>query len=415
MSGKIGRLLSRVKEGWLVLCITLLYLLVLEVALSLAYGVADRIRAASPVSPDGRARADVYAGVPWADEYFKELEECSVTRWTSYVYWRRQPYRGRHINIDEHGIRRTWTSRDNSPGAGNPLRIFTFGGSAMWGVGARDDFTIPSFLARKLGENGVRCRVTNFGESGYVSTQEVIALLQQVRDGNIPDVVIFYDGVNDIYSAYQQAAAGLPQNESHRAREFNVSQPKGYRPLRTLCARRVAGELAMVRFARNLLRRGGIEIGPGATATHDTAALNSAAEKEILLRRILAVYENNMKIVSILGETHGFKPLFYWQPTVFDRTHPTVYEQGVQQEMRDVRPFCRRTCELIRLGECVADLNGAFCDVSGIFREAQNPVFLDWCHVSEWGNEQIAGRMAADTMRLPGMGGVADGPASERP
>ena len=263
---------------------TFLYLLLLEAALSLVYDVADRIRASSPVSPDGRARSDVYAGVSWADEYLKELEECSVTRWTSYVYWRRQPYQGRHINVDADGVRRTWTCPEDGSGTGEPLRIFTFGGSAMWGVGARDDFTIPSFLARKLQEKGIRCQVTNFGESGYVSTQEVIALLQQLRDGNIPDLVIFYDGVNDIYSAYQQQVAGLPQNEFHRAREFNVSQPKGYRSLQVLCVRRMASELSIVRFSRNLLRRFGVSVGSEDTIARREAGGNSPVS-DALLRR----------------------------------------------------------------------------------------------------------------------------------
>ena len=40
--------------------------------------------------------------------------------------------------------------------------------------------------------------------------------------------------------------------------------------------------------------------------------------------------------------------------------------------------------------------------MSGVFSSAQRPIFIDWCHVSEWGNEQVAGKMAADTIRLLG-------------
>jgi hypothetical protein len=37
----------------------------------------------------------------------------------------------------------------------------------------------------------------NFGESGFVSTQSVIQLMQELQSGNIPHLVIYYDGVND--------------------------------------------------------------------------------------------------------------------------------------------------------------------------------------------------------------------------
>lgn len=92
----------------------------------------------------------------------------------------------------------------------------------MWGSGARDSFTIPSLLSQILSEHGISIHVVNYGESGFVSTQEVIALMLQLKKGNIPDVVMFYDGVNDTFSAFQHGIAGIPQNEFNRFREFNL-------------------------------------------------------------------------------------------------------------------------------------------------------------------------------------------------
>ena len=75
------------------------------------------------------------------------------------------------------------------------------GGSSLWGFGARDDQTIPSLLARKLLERGISVEVKSLSELGYVSTQEVIGLFRELQEGYRPDVVIFYDGVNDTTSA----------------------------------------------------------------------------------------------------------------------------------------------------------------------------------------------------------------------
>lgn len=77
--------------------------------------------------------------------------------------------------------------------------------------------TIPSYLA-KYGYD-----VTNYGETGYVSMQELILLIQELKTGK-PDIVIFYDGFNDTFSAYQQGVAGLPMNEFNREKEFNLSK-----------------------------------------------------------------------------------------------------------------------------------------------------------------------------------------------
>jgi lysophospholipase L1-like esterase len=416
MKEGIRKLLLRAKEAWLVLCMALLYLVLLEVLLSIAYVAADRIRAGSAASLDGRSRSDVYADVSWTHEYFRELEESSVTRWTSYVYWRRRPYRGRHINIDANGIRRTWNADETAVAGKDPVKIFAFGGSAMWGVGARDDFTIASCLARDLESQGVRCQVTNFGESGYVSTQEVIALGQQLRDGNVPDLVIFYDGVNDIYSAYQQRRAGLPQNEFHRAQEFNVSQPRSYVALRLLCIRRSIGSLAVVRFSRNLLRRVGIDVDPDSSATYASTPAHSDAEREALFREVLAVYKGNMRMVATWENAYGFKALFYWQPTVFDKTYPTAFEQKVQREIVSLQPYCEAMCQLVQEEKAFSQVQGAvFHDISDVFSSAQQPIFIDWCHVSEWGNERVARKMAADAVRTLGFDGLAGSRASDEP
>ena len=98
------------------------------------------------------------------------------------------------------------------------------GGSSLWGFGARDDRTIPSILSRDLFEAKWDVRIRNLAEIGYVNTQEVIALIRELQSGYRPDLVIFYDGVNDTTSALLEREAGLTTNEINRRREFNILQ-----------------------------------------------------------------------------------------------------------------------------------------------------------------------------------------------
>jgi lysophospholipase L1-like esterase len=413
MVGKLRRTLLLVRDAWLVLGVTLLFLLFVELALSFAYVVKDRMEASS--RQDYRTQADAYAGASWVNAYWRELDECRRDQWASYVYWRRKPYQGRYVNIDANGLRRTWTCDENRRKTDDPLTIFTFGGSTMWSVGARDDFTIASCLAKKLDQMGIESEVTNFGEFGYVSTQEVIALLRQLQRRNIPDLVVFYDGVNDVYSTYQQQAAGLPHSEFHRVQEFNLSQPTRYGSLGSLFLRRTAHELSLVRLSRNALRRVGTPAPADGDVTYRNAAENSITGKDVLFRDLLAVYEGNMRMVEALGQSYGFQVLFYWQPTVFQKKHLTAYEEAERDKVSAMEPFFRKAYELVGQGDLAVQHDGVFHDVSGMLSDARQPIFIDWCHVSEAANELMAERMAADTAGLFGSKRMTGGHVSVQP
>ncbi len=137
--------------------------------------------------------------ITWVSSSDKEVIQTNELVWKPYVYWQR-----------EEGVRKTIQMKGK--------KVWVFGGSAVWGTGVEWNETIPSYLAN-YGYN-----VTNYGETGYVSTQELILLIQELKSGFPPDIVIFYDGFNDVFSAYQQGVAGLPMNEFNRVKEFNLSK-----------------------------------------------------------------------------------------------------------------------------------------------------------------------------------------------
>jgi hypothetical protein len=144
-----------------------------------------------------------YSSQVWATDYWYEhsiaVEQGQSTRYFPYIIWKRVPFDGKTIKINQDGIRSTPGSNCN-PGS---YKVFLFGGSSMWGWGAPDWGTIPAYLQSGLGAVIKKpvCTV-NYGEIGNVSTQELIKLILQLQAGNFPDLVIFYDGVNDTQSAY---------------------------------------------------------------------------------------------------------------------------------------------------------------------------------------------------------------------
>ena len=48
---------------------------------------------------------------PVEREYWKEFEEANKVLYHQYVLWRRRPYQGRLLAIDENGVRRTLNSQ----------------------------------------------------------------------------------------------------------------------------------------------------------------------------------------------------------------------------------------------------------------------------------------------------------------
>ena len=301
-----ARIAAVVRAAWLVIGISLVLFLVLEATASLVLSAINRAREDASAAGDYRALADSYDHAAWAPDYYREFQASSKVAWSPYVYWRREAFAGTYIKINGQGIRRTVPEVVQSASPTAPFRIFMFGGSALWGTGVRDEFTVPSLLARELLGQGIAAEITNFGETGYVSTQEVIALMLELRAHRIPDLVIFYDGVNDVFSAYQQATAGLPQNEMHRTLEFNLSQPDEWSRSLGVAFDSFAQSLSVVRAARGALRVVGAP-----TESDGPAQGNGVAKTTDVSAAVLKTYEGNMRILQGLGAQYGFRTFFF--------------------------------------------------------------------------------------------------------
>ena len=273
--------------------------------------------------PDFRATSEGYGGAAWPAFHYREYwSEVARLDWQSYTYWRHRPYRGQTLTIGDDGLRKTWNRPADEASRNEARRIFMFGGSAMVGFGARDDFTIPSILARKLSETtDFNVVVSNFGQTGYVSSQELLTLMEELKGGNVPDLVIFYDGVNDTFAALQRGVSGLPQNEQNRAREFNLlSESRRFE----LYAE------AILRLLPRLARRAsGVADVLGLGREMETVAKGKSGVAQGVLDR----YMVNIRIINSLAELYGFRVLYFWQPIISSKRRliPNCDEQDSSQ------------------------------------------------------------------------------------
>jgi len=216
--------------------------------------------------------------------------------------------------------------------------------------------------------------------------------------GQRPDLVIFYDGVNDVFSAYQQQVAGLPQNEFNRVREFNLSRAVKRKQRTDMVLQDVAMRLSTMRFVKGLIQKAHVR-REAAVAANTFLADSLALQGETLVQDVVASYTGNIEVVKALGEHYHFKYLFYWQPTVFQKAHLTDYERvQAAAKMQTIEQFVRRTYEVIRQSTLAERRETSFHDLSLVFADLREPVYVDWSHLGESGNEIIARRMAGDVL-----------------
>lgn len=102
-----------------------------------------------------------------------------------------------YLNISD-GRRRTWTG----PCEGRSLIVWMFGGSTLFGVEQRDEATLPSEVAKAAARAGRSLTVRNFGVPGEVSWQSAHRLERELAGEEVPDIVVFYDGFNDVTKTY---------------------------------------------------------------------------------------------------------------------------------------------------------------------------------------------------------------------
>lgn len=400
-----------VRDGWLILGMILLLLAAAESFLRVkgAIGHAWMASRRSAEVPNPLEASD------WYEDYLREFKGSQQMRWAPYVYFRRPPYRGRYITVDSLGHRVTPQSRTESAD-----KVFFFGGSTMWGSYQRDEHTIPAEAARRAAALGLArpVAITNFGESGYVFTQELVELVLQLRAGNIPDLVVFYDGINDVGSTVQDGAAGVPANESNRIAEFAIGRTlrpstSGLGPdLRALAALGALGleKTELTRSLKSLVRPAASPLIPVDSAVHD----------------LLRIYTGNVRVIEALARSFGFRVLYVWQPslqatqkqlTPFERQLMVGIEGSpFQQRLRAVHAAVPPL-----LDSAMATLApGRFVDASDLFAGDTLSVFVDQIgHTTEQAIPRIedvfwpvlAGMLAAPPL-LRGASGVARSPSS---
>jgi|GEM_PF-2114014 len=327
--------------------------------------------------------------VEWAEQYWVEIQEISrLAMWTPYVYWRTSPYDGEHITVNEQGLRYT------IPPEGDPeIQIFTFGGSTMWGYGARDEHTIPSELVREMATQGTIAEVTNYGENGYMSQQDVILFQTLLLQGEIPDVAIFYWGYNDINITLRDGYVGATSTEKDNAAQFDGGQcvldfSTGVMLNNLLYDTMLGSRILEANDIAPINPGEGCQLG-NADWENVNADLILEATSE---PEDLATYlKRQIQVVQGIGAAYDIQVIIVWHPALYAKEPRSYYEQQIMNQQRwlDFFVYYDQVDDAFREQvEGIPDVllwSDFFADLPTNIN-----IYIDKVHITEEGNQLIA-------------------------
>lgn len=384
----IEAIASTIRSCTMLVGLVVIWLIAVEAMIGAGFWLDKRWQdpAGETASGDPRANLPVYHNVP--DDRKFAVDKFKV-HFEPYYHWRRDPIASPYINVDADGVRKTV----KSPAAG-AIRVFMFGGSTTWGTGVADAYTIPSLLQRRLGPG---YDVYNYGETAFVSAQELNLLLRELAFGNVPDVVIFYDGFNDGYAGvYSPAIPRDPQNE--RIRQQN--QGKAFH-------QQVIGRTNMYALFDRM--RDAYHREKGKPTRWDQNVAQKISENS---RKTLDVYEQFVFQARALATAYGFQVFFFWQPHLLSGTRKALaYEKEIIAKESPV--LVEAMQQLYREAKnrlSNRERENVFF-LGNVFDDDNEPTYIDGAHLGPCGNEVIAEEMFK---RLRG-GLRSKRPSAERP
>ena len=335
-----------------------------------------------------------YKAQEWTSLHWREARQAEAYRYEPYLLWRHRPFSGQTVNFDESGHR----TIPGPPCKDGDLRVFSFGGSTMLGWGSPDWGTIPAYLQQGLHERfGDAVCVVNLAEDGFVSTQSVIALALELQSGNIPDFVVFYDGVNDVLAAHE---SGRPRAHVTLAKIASRFEEREHPLLKWYKSSRQYALLerwVIQRSRGNLMDRSTVDPGlPQAVAT---------------------TYLANLRLVKALAESYQFEFFFFLQPHLGAGDKVLAPSERQMLERMDDRWLAlgRDTYRAIQSLDTPSDHLRVLSDV---FDEERGQIWIDEAgHVTPQGNELVARAIVseiADDVESLRTGGCAVSTSSNR-
>ena len=294
-----------------------------------------------------------YISDSFLDESFQEnfWETPPNTR---IVIPKKKNIKGKYINVLDYLRLTTDTPTEYDQ------RIFVFGGSTVFCSEVPDSFTICSFLQREINRNHFSARVLNYGATSVNVKQQLERFKRDIKLRK-QDIVIFYDGVNDVIQGVYHGNSDGWIVGNNRKTHYLIILLRKYKKYS-----------AILRFFNN-------ELTTAPNITDENIHLTSRNYFDVISKMDDILKENNGNFYHFL------------QPHLFTKQSHNNYEKKLE-EIESIIPINipRALIETYpHLVKTAQNLEFSY-DLSSVLDTLKQSPYLDFCHINEYGNRIIA-------------------------
>ena len=313
--------------------------------------------------------------------HFKELDKIRV-EYKAFVGWSSKPFQGRTIEIDSDGDRLHQNKRF---GKHSDRSAYLFGGSTIWGLGTANEETIPALF------NSISGMPTfNKGEQGFTGHQSLVRLIEIINNEKNIDVIIFYDGVNDV--------SNLCRTES------NVNDHGWTALIKSKLeadSRKTSNffeylDFMFLRGTQTLVSKINRKVFQHALKDEsmNDESMNCDNNKE-KARQIAESMVKNWEIARDLAESRGILFRAILQPVAFIGTPKLDHIQNLAPSEKELAKQYKTVYPIMQ--EIIQKRGHDWIlDYTNMFSRDEYNIYIDFCHVSKNGNLIIAQQIYSD-------------------
>lgn len=312
---------------------------------------------------DKRAELPSYQNHEKARRVYSD-QRLANSAYVPFNEWRHPKYISENLNIDADGFRTHTAGKHNLQDAKS---LGVFGGSTVWGTGVDDNGTLPAQLDAITDQFDI----TNYGERGYTSLQNLIDLMKLINQNKAPDTAVFFEGFNDIWvhcNAIVTPSLNGHLEEQHMRSALGRAEKQNY------VYNNIIAPIMTLTFAVI----GGKENAQSASCSNDPARAEAVAE--LIVR--------NMEIGHALVSSYGGKFYAFLQPSAYvgkpriDHLNLDAPDRLIQRQQFDaVYPLVQQKIK--------ARTINWFFDISNVI-DGETYLLVDHAHVTDEGNRIIA-------------------------
>ena len=243
-------------------------------------------------------------------------ESNQIEDWEDSGY-RYHPYLNYLIDIEKMGKKKVHLCNEEDP----EFKIYFYGGSTS----VDGEVPVPTAVANNLCKEGYSVEVVNFGQTGYVSTQEMFKLMLHLQQGRRPDMVVFYNGSNDSWS---DGPGSVDRDETKTILNHYLYNDRNY-------LSNTMNSIQTLLFNHNISK----EDYDNYRILDSIDSFNYFNQhylqtwhyenREEKYQDIIDAYFFNVNAVHSLGDFYNFDVLFYWQPNIATKDNLTDDERNL--------------------------------------------------------------------------------------